>query len=188
MKKISAVFLAILMLQGCIPAAFVAGTAAGVVIFDHRSTQTIVEDRDITFKIQHKFDTDQELHNKAHLAVTSFNHIVLLLGQASSAELRSKAEAIAKSNDKVKMIYNEITVEDSISNMASANDSWITTKVKTLLAATPGLSSANLKVVTENKVVYLLGLTSRTQAKIAADKTRTVAGVQKVVKLFEYLN
>ncbi len=178
----------ILILQGCIPAAFVAGTAAGVVIYDHRSTKTIVDDRDITFQVQHKFDSDQDLHDRAHVSVATFNHIALLLGQAPDAGLRSKAEAIAKSNSKVKIVHNEITIEKPISDMDRANDAWITTKVKTVLATTVGLSSSNLKVITENKVVYLMGLTTRTQAKLAADKTRTVAGVEKVVKLFEYLS
>jgi osmotically-inducible protein OsmY len=188
MKKILMIFLVTLMLYGCVPAAFVAGTAAGVVIYDHRSAKTMVFDRNITFAIQHKFDNDQELREKAHLSVASFNHIVLLLGQVSEAGLRSKAEAMVKADSKVKMIYNEITIEKPISGMSCINDAWITAKVKTVLLAAPGLSSSNLKVVTENKVVYLMGLTTRTQAKLAADKTRAVAGVQKVVKLFEYLN
>ena len=72
--------------------------------------------------------------------------------------------------------------------MARANDSWITTKVKAVLAAASGLNSSTLKVVTENKVVYLMGLTTRSQGKLAAEEARTVAGVEKVVKLFEYLN
>ncbi|MBU0745137.1 MAG: BON domain-containing protein [Gammaproteobacteria bacterium] len=188
MRKIPLIFAAILMLQGCIPAVFVAGAATGFVVFDHRSARTMAEDRDVTFQIQNKFYNDKELRGQAHVSVTTFNHIALLLGQAPTAELRSKAEAIVKSNSKVKMLYNEVTIEKPISDMARANDTWITTKVKTVLAATPGLNSATLKIVTENKVVYLMGLTTRTQATLAAEKTRTVAGVVKVVKLFEYLN
>ena len=86
------------------------------------------------------------------------------------------------------MLYNEVTIEQPISNSARANDSWITTKVKTTLLTSPNLNSASLKIITENGVVYLMGLTTRTQAQIATDKTRTVAGVQKIVKLFEYIN
>lgn len=177
-----------LVLPGCMPAIFVAGAATSAVIYDQRNTKTIVEDRDLTFQVQHKFDNDPELRDKSHVSITSFNRIALLLGQVPTAELREKAEAIAKSNSNVKMLYNEITVENPISNMAKTNDAWITTKVKTVLAAASGLNSANLKIVTENKVVYLMGLTSRTQGQLATDKTRTVTGVEKVVKLFEYLN
>lgn len=189
MKRIPIIFLVALSLQGCIPAAFVVGAAAGgAIIYDHRNAKTMLDDRDVTFQLQHRLDTDKELHNKAHLSITTFNHIGLLLGQAPDAELRSRAEAIVKSNSKIKMLYNEITVEKPISDMTRANDYWITTKIKTVLIAVPGLNSTSLKVVTENGVVYLMGLTTRTHASLATDKTRTVTGVKKVVKLFEYLN
>jgi osmotically-inducible protein OsmY len=189
MKKILAVFLFVLLLSGCLPTAFVAGAAAGgAIIYDHRTTKDMVEDRDVTFQTQNRLDKDQELREHANISIATFNHIAILLGQAPNDELRSRAESIAKSNSKIKMLYNEVTVEKPISDIARANDSWITTKVKTVLLAAPGLSSTNLKVITENGVVYLMGLTTRTQAQIATDKTRTVAGVQKVVKLFEYLN
>lgn len=188
MRKILVVLAAILVLQGCIPAAFVAGTGAATIIYDHRTTRTILDDKDITFSVQQRLDSNEELRKQAHISVTSFNRIALLLGQASNNELRMQAETIAKSNSKVKMVYNEITVEKPISDMAKANDAWITTKVKTVLATVSGLNSSTLKVVTENRVVYLMGLTTRAQAELATEKTRTVAGVAKVVKLFEYLS
>ncbi len=102
--------------------------------------------------------------------------------------MRNRAESIAKSNSNIKLLYNEVTVEQPISNSARANDLWITTKVKATLLTAKDLNSASLKIITENGVVYLMGLTTRAQAQIATDKTRTVAGVQKIVKLFEYIN
>lgn len=188
MKKIALVFLIALILSGCMPAAFVAGTTVGTVVHDHRSTKTMIDDRDVTYTVQYKLDNDPELSTKAHLSIATFNHIALLVGQAPDAQLRNQAEAIAKANSKVKMVYNEITIEKPSSDMARANDTWITTKVKTVLAATPSLNSSTLKIVTENKVVYLMGLTTRSQANLATEKTRTVAGVKKVVKLFEYVS
>jgi osmotically-inducible protein OsmY len=192
MKKIIVIILAFLLLPGCISTAIVAGAAAGAaggsIIYDHRSAKTMLDDRDITFNMQQELDHDKQLNGHANLSVASFNHIVLLVGQAPNSELRNRAEEILKSHTKIKMLYNEITIEKPISDIASANDSWITTKVKALLLATPGLNSATLKVVTENSVVYLMGLTTRSQAEIATDKARSIAGVQKIVKLFEYLN
>jgi osmotically-inducible protein OsmY len=181
--------LLVLSMPSCIPAVFVTGAAAGgSVIYDHRSTKVMFDDRDITFRSQAAIDRDVELREKAHLSVTSFNRIALLIGQAPTSELKNRAASIVKSNAKIKMLYNEVTVEKPISSITVANDTWITTKIKTILLATPDLSSTNLKVITENGVVYLLGLTTRTQANIATEKTRTAAGVKKVVKLFEYLN
>ncbi|CAL7963232.1 hyperosmotically inducible periplasmic protein [Gammaproteobacteria bacterium] len=192
MKKILVTFLVVLLLPGCLPAVLVAGAGVGVagsaIIYDQRSTKGIVEDRDVTFQTQNRLDSDKELHAQAHISIATFNRIALLVGQAPDNELRNRAESIAKSNSNIKMLYNEVTVEQPISNSARANDSWITTKVKTTLLTAPDLNSVSLKIVTENGVVYLMGLTTRTQAQIATDKTRTVAGVQKIVKLFEYIN
>ena len=192
MKKILAIFLITLLLHGCVPAALVAGAgaaaASGAIIYDQRSTKGIIEDRDVTFQAQNRLDGDKELHTKAHISIATFNRIVLLVGQAPDNELRSRAESIAKSNSNIKLLYNEVTVEQPISNTARANDSWITAKVKATLLTAKDLNSASLKIVTENSVVYLMGLTTRAQAQIATDKARTVAGVQKIIKLFEYIN
>jgi osmotically-inducible protein OsmY len=188
MRKAFMVLLIVLTLVGCIPTMFVAGAASSAVIYDNRSTKTMIDDRQITFSIQHELDFDQRFIEQAHLSVATFNQIVLLLGQVRDENLRNKAEAVAKAHPKVRVVYNEITVENPISNLAKTNDAWITAKVKAIFLTTLALNSSNLKVVTENKVVYLMGLTTRTQAKVAAENASTIAGVKKVVKLMEYLN
>lgn len=188
-RKIFFVLLIIMCMPSCVPAVFMAGAAAaGVVIYDQRSPKIMFDDKNITFAVQNVLNNDSELRNKSHVAIIVFNHIALLVGQTPTVELRNRAETLVKANTKIKILYNELTVEKPISDVARAADAWITTKVKTSLLAASGLNSASLKVITENGVVYLLGLTTRTQAQIATAKTRTVAGVKKVVKLFEYIN
>jgi osmotically-inducible protein OsmY len=188
MKKILAIFGIILLLPGCIPAVFIAGAAAGgAIIYDHRDTKTMVKDRDATFQIQNNLDLDKDLLKKSHLSVVTFNHIALLIGQAPNEELRQRAETIAKANSQIKVLYNEVTIESPISHTQITNDTWITTKVKATLLATPGLSSTSLKIITENGTVYLMGLITYKQANLATEKTKTVSGVEKIVKLFEYL-
>jgi len=125
MRRSSIVFLLpvlCLFLQGCVPAAFIAGAVTGTIIYDHRPAKVIIQDRDMTFRIQGKLNSDLELRNKTHISTTTFNHIVLLVGQAPDAQLRSRAEKIAKSIPKIRILYNEITISKPISNMAKAND------------------------------------------------------------------
>lgn len=189
MKKIIISLVLLGCLQGCLPTVFVAGAAAGgAVIYDHRSTVTMVQDRDITYSAQEKVDNDPQLKGRADIDVATFNHIVLLVGQAPTKELRDRAEALVKTVPNIRMLYNEITIEPPTSESVRANDAWITSKVKTVLFAEPNLNSSQLKIVTENGVVYMMGLTTKSQATLAADKTRNVAGVTKVVKLFEYIS
>ena len=72
--------------------------------------------------------------------------------------------------------------------MARTNDAWLTTKIKTALFTGEDTETGRVKVVTENGIVYLMGLLSRTEADAAVETTRQVFGVQKIVKVFEYIN
>ncbi|MDR1012349.1 MAG: BON domain-containing protein [Coxiellaceae bacterium] len=178
-----------LTLYSCVPAAFlVVGTTTGAIASDHRNAKTILEDREITFKLRHHFDNNQLLYGKSHLSVTTFNHVVLLVGQISAPELRDQIEDVIKSNPMVKMLYNEVTIEKPTSNVIRTNDTWLTTKVKIALSTTTGLNFSNLKITTEKGIVYLMGLTTDKQADLAARKASTVSGVERVVKLFEYMS
>ena len=188
MKRFLLIVFVILINQGCWPVALVVGGAVGTVVHDNRSTRTIVEDRDIVFRIQSKFNSDEELSKDSHLCITSFNYIVLLVGQVPNEELRKHAEDLAKSDSRVRLVYNEISVGKPLGDLAKANDTWITAKTKTVLVSTSGLRSTSMKIVTEDGVIYLMGLTTKSQGNLAAKKARTVAGGRKIVKLFEYMN
>lgn len=185
------VLLAVLSIftAGCIPVALVAGgaTVGGAVVYDKRSTKTIAQDRDTASRALRTLYDDPELREQTHITVATFNQIVLMAGQAPTAELRDRAyQLVASTSPRAKRIYNEITVEPPISKTAAANDTWLTTKIKTAMLAEKGLSSSQIKVVTENKSVYLMGLVTRKQADLAAEVASQVSGVERVVKIFEY--
>ncbi|OGT07346.1 MAG: hypothetical protein A2X78_03910 [Gammaproteobacteria bacterium GWE2_37_16] len=191
--KVSKLFLlaTILMalgLQACIPVVLVAGVAAsGMIVYDNRSSQAIISDRTITYKAQSNLDSDTELRSKAHTIATSFNESVLITGQAPTQELRDLALSLVQKVPNIKHIYNEVTVEEPLNANARSHDMWITTKVKAALLAQKGLHSTQIKIVTENGTVYLLGLVTNGQGQLAAEVTKRVSSVQKVVKAFEYL-
>ena len=90
--------------------------------------------------------------------------------------------------DKVKGIHDEISVEDPTSFNTRSNDTWITTKCKSTLLGAKGLDATHVKVVTEDGVVYLMGLVTREEGNTAAKTVQQVTGVQKVVKVFEYID
>lgn len=176
-----------LLLQACVPIAFATGAAiGGTIISDSRSTMTMLDDRNIAYTAQMRLDAKADLRNKCRVSVTVFNRIVLLVGQAPNADLRIRAANIVNTVPKIKRIYNQIEIGTPLSTSEVAHDSWLTTKVKTALLAEKGLHSTQLKITTENSVVYLMGVTSRSQASLAAIKASSVDDVAKVVKLFEY--
>lgn len=178
-----------LAMQGCVPAAFVVGAAAGgAVVYDNRDMQTIMQDRNLTFQAQQKIDQAPEFKDKANVSIATFNHIVLLVGQVPTEELRKKAEDIVKACGNSKVIHNEIVIDQPISKAIRTNDAWITTKVKARLMAERGLNSTQIKIVTEDGVVYMMGIVTHSQGDIATEKTKETEGVSKVVKLFEYIS
>lgn len=133
--------------------------------------------------------------NKAHpdlkaanINVNAFNGVVLLTGQVADNDLRLLAGRTAQQVQNVRQVYNEIQVRGNVSFLASSSDAWLTTKVKSNLLANKEIDSGRIKVVTENGVVYLMGLLTRAEAERAADVTRGIGGVQKVVKAVEYIN
>jgi len=176
-----------LLLQACAPLMLAAGAAVGgAVLYDKRNFQTWLRDQSIASKIRERLNDDAILQHRAHIAVATFDGIVLLVGQAPIPVLRVRAYRIASSVPHVRRIFNQITLEPPTPPITRTNDVWITAKVKSALLAKKGMHSTQIKVVTENGTVFLMGLVSSQQGAMAAETARRVSGVLKVVKLFEY--
>lgn len=177
-----------LTLSGCIPVILVAvgATAGGAIIYDKRSTATIMTDVDIANRALAKINQDPQLKGKVKVGISVFNHLVLMVGQAQTEELKQRAYEDVSEVDHITRIYNQIEVSKILTFKDRSADSWITSKVKTAMLATKGLSSSQIKVVTENKVVYLMGIVSSKQAELATSAARKVTDVRKVVQVFEY--
>lgn len=129
-----------------------------------------------------------ELDDGSHIVVTSFNGVVLLAGQTPRADLKAQAEQAASVVQRVKRIHNELQVLQPSSLLARNNDAWLTTKIKTEMLTDNGIPGSRIKVVTENGIVYLMGLLTQQEAARATNLVQGVSGVQKIVKLFEYID
>ncbi|HSX87993.1 MAG TPA: BON domain-containing protein [Pseudomonas sp.] len=124
----------------------------------------------------------------SHIVVTSYNGVVLLAGQTPRSDLKAAAEQAARRVQGVSKVHNELQVLQPTSLLARSNDSLLTTKIKTQMVADASVPGTRIKVVTENGIVYLLGLVSRQEAINATNLVQSVGGVQKIVKLFQYTN
>lgn len=130
---------------------------------------------------------DQQLE-QAHVSIDSFNGIVLLTGQVASEELRNLvADTVYKLNP-VREIHNELVVSDPTNFVARSKDAWISTKIKAQLLADGDIESRRIHFVTENQVVFLMGILTHAEADRIVDKVSHTADVQKVVKVFEYID
>ena len=174
-------------LQGC-AALFVAGGAAAVMsATDRRTVGAQLDDENIEIKVAAAIRSDPAL-KPVHINVSSFNAIVLLTGEAPSAEQRDKVLAAVRDVAGVRRTVNEIRIAPAAEVSSRSHDSWLTTKVRSRLIAVEDLDSSHVKIVTENAVIYLMGLVKQKEAELATNAATEVSGVARVVKLFEYLD
>lgn len=190
MKKIQTTVIALmaLLLTSCAPVLFGAAATTGVVVANNRTAGAFVEDEGIEIKLLSDL-LDNIDSDVARFSAVSINRVVLLVGQAPDENMRDQILAIAENQENVRRVINEIKLAPIISLKRQAEDAFITTKVKTnFLQVQEGtFSSLNIKVLTEDGVVYLMGLDTKKNAAIAVEQARKVKGVRHVVKAFEYL-
>jgi osmotically-inducible protein OsmY len=176
-------------LQGC-AGLVIGGAATGAsVAHDQRTAGTVLEDESIEIKSVRALRDDRVLDAQSHFNVTSYNNIVLLSGETVSQELRERAGKHVADVEKVRSVHNELKIGEPSTMLQRSADTVITTKVKTSLLSVNGIDHfdpTRVKVVTEAKVVYLMGLLKHAEADAVTETVRQVGGVERVVKIFEY--
>lgn len=184
--RLIAVLIAVLpFLQACIPLIIGAGVGAGVMMAeDRRSNATILEDQTIEVKAKNRFE--ETYQDKLNATVTSYNRYVLITGQAPTEEIRQDLTTIVLEVENVRNVQNEVIVAGNASFTSRSSDTFTTSSVKGRLTQNKEIGANNVKVITENGTVFLMGLVTRMEAESAAQTAATTSGVQRVVKVFEY--
>ena len=121
-----------------------------------------------------------------HLGVTSFRGVVLLTGQVRDEASKALASEVLSGIEDVKTVYNELTISGPTALLARSADAVVTSKVKARLLANEAVRGLEIKVVTENGTVYLLGTVTRSEGEAATAAARAVGGVERVVRIFSY--
>ncbi len=178
------------LLPGCallLATGVVSGVGAGVAVSQDRRTSGIfVEDEGIELKSARRIS--ERFGSNAHVNITSYNRNVLLTGEAPTEIAKREIGILVKDVENVRNVTNEIVAAASSSLMSRSNDALITSKVKARFMDSGKFQINHIKVVTENGVVYLLGLVKRNEVESATELASSTSGVQKVVKVFEYLD
>jgi osmotically-inducible protein OsmY len=173
-------------LQACAEALIVGSVAAGVIVMaDRRQLEVMFGDQRIESAAGGR--VNEALDGKGHVVVTSFNYTVLLTGEVPSAEAKAQAGKVVVGVPQVKAVVNELQIAGASSTASRSNDAYITSKVKSSFLGNGVFRPTDVKVVTEAGVVYLLGLVTKEEADAATNITRGTGGVQKVVRVFEYV-
>jgi osmotically-inducible protein OsmY len=176
--------LAVPALIGC-ASLIIGGAVVGTTLIatDRRSSGAQVEDKAIELKAPKRMK--EAIDERGHISVNSYNRLVLITGEVSTAADKTAVEQAVSRIENVKSIVNELEVSGNAAFGSRSNDTLITAKIRALLIGTKDISSNAVKVVTERGAVYLMGRLTLRESDRVTDVVRNVSGVQKVVRVFE---
>lgn len=185
MKKYATLFVlaAFTVLSGCLNLAVTGAQAT----YNRYNISNSVRDQYITMMADRKVHWYTQDFQDSSISISTLNCVVVMTGQVPSLALRKKLTDIVKQIPDVVNVYNLTTITNAPSTLTEISDSWITTKIKTQFLADNEIDPSQIKVITENGTVYLIGIVFPDQAEIATDIARKTSGVQGVVKIFSYL-
>lgn len=178
-----------MLLSGCAAVVVAGATYGAAVVYDRRSADVVLDDEVIEVQARNAYLGNSDLSGHSRLRATSYAHTVLITGQAESLQIADRYARVVAQLPKVKQVYNEAEVGPNLSLSQISQDALITSRAKLAIQSVdiPGFDTLRVKVITENGAVYLLGLVTPEEGDAAAEKVRRVPGVQRVVKIFEYI-
>jgi osmotically-inducible protein OsmY len=174
---------AVVSMSGCAPLIVGAAATGVVVATDRRTTGAQLDDTTMSAAIVYK--VNERYGDKVRVGVTSYNGIILLTGEVPDQETLEGVAQIAEGERRVRAVQNELLIGPLSSLSSRANDSYITSKVKTRFVDSD-FSPTHVKVVTERGIVYLMGVVRRAEGEQATEIARRTNGVRRVVRIFEY--
>ena len=162
-------------LASCAAPLMFGGVIGGAMVASDRRTAGIqVEDETIEQRsataIRENFGT------KEHISITSYNRQVLITGEVSTDTVRRQVESLIGRIENVRAVVNELVIGPASSMSDRTSDALLVAKVK-----------ASMVDVGERGTIYLMGRVTQREAKRATDVVRGVAGVKRVVRVFEYI-
>jgi len=175
------------LLSGCAPL-LLGGAAFGtaMVVTDRRTSGAQVDDQAIELKSVNRIN--EVMGDRGRASVTSFNRLVLITGEVPTEADKTNVEQAISRIENVRNIVNELAIGPGASLGTRSNDTLLTSKVKASLIDAKDLQVNAFKVVTERGVVYLMGRVTEREANRAAEISRGVSGVMKVVKVFDVVS
>ena len=173
-----------ILISGCAPV-LVGGAAitSATVMTDRRSTGSIVDDEVLEKRVRYEIG-EVIGHDKHHIAVTSYEGKILLTGEVLTSQDKNRAQEIATQSVGVNAVINELAVMDPSSVTTLLSDSMLATKVRSAIISTEHISLNQMKVTVQRGIVYLMGIVTPEEAKLASTVAAKVNGVQQVVTCF----
>ena len=172
-------------LSGCAPAMLGGMVGGAMVASDRRTSGTQLEDAGI--ELRSASAVRENFGSNVHANITSYNRQVLMTGQVPTARERQQLEQLIGRVENVRSVVNELAVGPVSSVGERSSDVLISARVKAAMVDSEDVFASIYKVVTERGTVYLMGRVTQREANRATDIARSVGGVKRVVRVFEYI-
>lgn len=172
------------MLCSCTNVAMTGASA----VYNRHGIEKNLHDHYLTMQAFKALKVKSDDFTNANIAIATFQGEMLLAGQVPHHWQKVKAYEIVKRIPGIHTVYNQLQIGSPSSSLTRMSDGWITSKIKAKLIASEDVDSSEVKVVTENGIVYLMGTLLPQEADIVVDIARTTSGVKGVVKIFSYIH
>lgn len=182
-KKFLPLLCCIVLLPGCSPVGMAtgAGATAGVAAAQEGGLSRAYKDVKIQAQINDLwFKHDVDMFRKIDMTVNQGR--VLLTGVVQDPEHRVEAVRLAWQPEEVRQVINEIQVADSDGVIGFARDTWISTRLRTVITFDRDVQSINYSIDTVQGTVYLMGVAqNQVELNRVVETARTIPDVRQVV-------
>ena len=168
-------------LAGCIPLAVGAGATGAVMASQDRGLEQGVNDNEISFEINRQLAAkNADLYDRVSTQVREGR--VVLTGFVKSEEDAATVSKIAWGVGGVRQVDNELQTGNPTTFSEKADDSLITTKLRTAITTDSKIASLNYSLKTVRGTVYLSGrAASSDELTRVIGHAREIKGVRNVV-------
>lgn len=170
-------------LTACFPVIVGGAVMGSLVATDRRTSGSQLEDEGIELRAASRIRDN--LGDRVHVNVNSYNRRVLITGEVPSAQDKQLVEQVVSRVDNVQSVVNELAQLGNATFTQRSSDVLVTGKVKAGLVDARDMFANAFKVVTERGTTYLMGRVTQREADRATEIARSTGGVQKVVRVLE---
>ena len=173
-------------LTACFPLIMGSAVMGTLVATDRRTSGTVVEDEGIEIKSANR--VRENLGDRAHVSVTSYNRQALITGEVPSAQDKALVEKLVSGVENVRNVVNELAVMGNSTLTQRSSDSLVTGRVKAGLVDAKDLFANSFKIRTEHGVTYIMGRVTQREANRATEVITATPGVQRLVRILEIIS
>ena len=154
-------------LTACFPVILGGAVAGGLVATDRRTSGTVLEDESIELKANAR--VRENLGERVHVNVTSYNRQVLITGEVPSAQDKQLVEQVISRVENVRNIVNDLAVMGNSTLTQRSSDTLVTGRAKAALVDAKDLFANAFKVSTERGTTYIMGRVTQREANRATE-------------------